>query len=210
MANFSPKSCVFQDRASGRMIGCAIEKSGLYQFTHVNSDVRCYQVIHDSTPSRHLQIKLLHQRLGHPSFSYLRHLFPHLFRSSDHFMCEICQLAKHTRIPFPLHNYHESRPFALVHSDLWGPTRVTSISNKRWFISFIDDHIRVCSVFLLRDKSIPTFFADFTRWSSLNLILESKCLELIMELNISTHLYKIFLPIMVLYTKVRVLIHLNK
>ena len=34
-----------------------------------------------------------------------------------------------------------------------GPSRVTSISNKKWFISFIDDHTRVCWVYLLHDKS---------------------------------------------------------
>ena len=32
---------------------------------------------------------------------------------------------------------------ALVHSDLCGPYRGTTLSNKKWFLSFIDDHSRV-------------------------------------------------------------------
>ena len=43
-----------------------------------------------------------------------------------------------------------------------GPSRVTSISFKRWFIYFIDDHSRVSWVYLLRDKSeVPQIFENF-------------------------------------------------
>ena len=112
--------------------------------------------------SRHQQVLLLHQHLGHTGFSYLKKLFPSLFRSSDCFICEICHLAKYSRVPFPIHSYHESRPFALIHSDLWCPSRVSSVSNKRWFVYFIDDHTRVCWVYLLSEKyEVSCIFEQF-------------------------------------------------
>lgn len=41
----------------------------------------------------------------------------------------------------------------MIHSDVWGPSRVTTQSGKSWFITFIDDHTRVTWVFLLKEKS---------------------------------------------------------
>ena len=57
---------------------------------------------------------------------------------------------------FSPQNYRTSKPFALIHSDIWGPSRVSTLSHQRWFLSFVDDHTRVCWVFLLRDKSEAT------------------------------------------------------
>lgn len=100
-------------------------------------------------------IMLWHYRLGHPNFVYLNKLFPSLFKNKNisDFQCEICQLAKHHRAIFSSQPYKPSRPFFLIHSDLWGPSRVKNISGTRWFITFIDDHTRVCWVYLLKEKS---------------------------------------------------------
>lgn len=145
VARFSPSSCVFQDRISGQTIGNAREDSGLYYFMRVVSlDGSCQMAVRSS--SRRHQVMLLHYRLGHPSFLYLRRLFPSLFRNNDFFSCEVCQLAKHKRVCSPPQPYQASCPFALVHSDLWGPSRICTRSNKRWFLTFIDDHPRVCWV----------------------------------------------------------------
>ena len=58
--------------------------------------------------NRH-QIMLLHYRLGHPSFCYMRCLFMSLFSNNDMFTWEICLLAKHTRVSFPIQNYWPSK-----------------------------------------------------------------------------------------------------
>ena len=98
---------------------------------------------------------LWHRRLGHHSFPYLRNLFPELFRNKDSLMihCEVCQLAKHQRSYFPSQSYKPSRPFAMIHSDIWGPSRVSNLTGIKWFLTFIDDHTRICWVYLLKDKS---------------------------------------------------------
>jgi len=98
---------------------------------------------------------LWHFRLGHPSFGYLKHLFPVLFKNKDldSLQCEICQLAKHKRSVFPALKYIPSKPFSLIHSDMWGPSRVKNLSGTRWFITFIDDHTRNTWIYLLKEKS---------------------------------------------------------
>lgn len=38
---------------------------------------------------------------------------------------------------FSSYLYRPSKPFALIHSDIWGPSRVLSITNKHWFITLL-------------------------------------------------------------------------
>ena len=58
---------------------------------------------------------LLHRKLGHPSFWYLKHLFPSLFPNNDSFCCEVCQLAKHKGITFqPCEMREENNVFLLL------------------------------------------------------------------------------------------------
>ena len=80
-------------------------------------------------------------------------LFPSLFENNDKFQCEICQLAKHTHVSFPPISYRAFKPFVLIYSDIWGPSRISSVTNKKWCITFTDDHTRVCCVYLLKEKS---------------------------------------------------------
>ncbi|KAI5317496.1 hypothetical protein L3X38_037203 [Prunus dulcis] len=99
------------------------------------------------------QIWLWHRRLGHPSFGYLKRLFPSLLCSCDEssFKCETCILAKSHRTMFPLSDSKATKPFDLVHSDMWGPARITW-NGFRWFATFIDDCTRLTWVFLLKNK----------------------------------------------------------
>jgi len=47
-------------------------------------------------------------------------------------------LANHCRISHPSHTHAPSKPFNLVHSDIWGPALVPTLIGTRWFITFID------------------------------------------------------------------------
>ena len=31
----------------------------------------------------------------------------------------------------------------MIHSDIWGPSRIQSLTGEKWFITFIDDHTRI-------------------------------------------------------------------
>ena len=97
-------------------------------------------------------------------FKYLSYLFPQLCPNKDVCLlqCEICELAKHHRPSFKCCNYKESQPFSIIHSDLWGPSCVPNRTNTKWFLIFINDHTRVCWVYLLKEKSeVPKIFIEF-------------------------------------------------
>ena len=162
-ATFFPSHCVLQEQGSGRRIGLAKERNGLY---HLESSqkVRSNLPLSFLSSSNKDTIWLYHLRLGHPSFRVLKVMFPHLFQGLDisEFHCDICELAKHTRVSFPISNSRSSLPFHLIHSDIWGPSTIPNVSGARWFVSLIDDCTRVTWLFLLKQKSdvgivVPNF-----------------------------------------------------
>ena len=97
---------------------------------------------------------LWHFRLGHPNFHYLKYLFPSLFKNKNpsFFQCEICELAKYHMTAFPLKAHKSLKPFSVIHSDVGRPSRINTMSSKRWFITFIDEHTWVGLVYQLKEK----------------------------------------------------------
>ena len=54
----------------------------------------------------------------------------------------------------------------VVHSDECGPMQTATVSNKRFFVTFIDDKSRYCAVFLLRSKSaLLDKFVQFVKFA---------------------------------------------
>ena len=93
-----------------RIIGRGRKCGGLYILeTEVPKSVACSRVI---TPFK------LHSRLGHPSLSLLKKLYP-LFYSLSSLNCESCQYAKLHRLDLsPKVNKRAFAPFKLVHYDV--------------------------------------------------------------------------------------------
>ncbi|KAA0067603.1 reverse transcriptase [Cucumis melo var. makuwa] len=119
---------VLHDLNSGRTIGTVQHSRGLY-------------ILNDDTS-------------GHPNFTYMKYLFPHLFLKIDvsSLSCDECIRAKQHRVSFPSQPYKPTQLFTLIHSDVWGPSKVTTSSGKRWFVTFIDDYTRLTWVYLITDK----------------------------------------------------------
>lgn len=143
-ADFFAYHCVFQELLTGKTIGYAREHEGLYYLDSNNFSSNIPRIVTCNTVSlpRISTLELWHQRLGHPSFHYMSKMFPDIFPNKDvsQFMCDTCEIAKHHRLPFPCTPYRASHPFKIIHSDLWGPSRITNRTNSKWFITFIDDH----------------------------------------------------------------------
>ena len=58
--------------------------------------------------------------------------------------------------------YQASKPFFLIHSDIWGPSRINTNSEKKKFVTFINDHTRLCWVYLMKEKSkVESLFKIF-------------------------------------------------
>ncbi|CAL5365889.1 unnamed protein product [Camellia sinensis] len=148
---FFPDHCLFQDLVTGRTIGSGSAENGLY-FLDQPDKLAYSSTTSSTTPT---DVWLWHRRLGHPSFHLLKHLFPSSFANhhvSD-FLCESCQLGKQHRASFAPSLNKSLVPFSLIHSDVWGPSRVLSVKGHRWFVTFIDDFSRATWVYLMKDKS---------------------------------------------------------
>ena len=157
VTKFLSNLCVFQVLDSEKTIGSAELCAGLYLLkadapeNKVQKGSFVAYILDKNNCSAEM---LWHYRLGHPNFMYLRKLFPTLINKNKKFPnCEVCQLSKHTRNSFPAHKYKPTQPFSMVHSDVWGPSRVKNITGSRWFVTFIDDHTRITWLFLIKEKS---------------------------------------------------------
>ncbi|KAL0556045.1 hypothetical protein IC582_004550 [Cucumis melo] len=152
--------------SSERTIGIARHSRGLYI---LDDDSSCSSLSRVSLLSSYFSTSgqdcmLWHFRLGHPNFTYMQYLFPYLFSKLDvsSLSCDVCIRAKQHRVSFPSQPYKPTQPFILVHSDVWGPSKVTTSSGKRWFVTFIDDHTRLTWVYLITDKSeVLSIFQNF-------------------------------------------------
>ncbi|CAL2228141.1 unnamed protein product [Prunus armeniaca] len=80
---------------------------------------------------------LWHQRLGHPSpapFHHLSKIIPEIMFNSQH-ICDVCPLAKQTRLPFPSSSIKTVAPFDLIHCDIWGPHNTHSLQTACYLIN---------------------------------------------------------------------------
>ena len=78
----------------------------------------------------------VHCRLGHPSLSLLKKLFPQISSISS-LNCESCQYAKIHRMHLSPRVKRASVPFELIHSDVWGPCLVMFPIRFKYFVTFL-------------------------------------------------------------------------
>ncbi|KAK8962030.1 hypothetical protein KSP40_PGU011746 [Platanthera guangdongensis] len=144
---FTSSSFVIQDRRTQTTIGKGRLRNGLYLL--------------DDSPTilSFISSTDWHRRLGHAPLPVLWRSFPDV--SLTPFQCDSCILGKQPRSSFSSHCTRSAAPFDLVHSDIWGPFKISSISGFRYFITFIDDHSRTTWT-ILRDRSeLPRVFRAF-------------------------------------------------
>ncbi|KAF4147553.1 Integrase core domain [Phytophthora infestans] len=110
-----------------------------------------------------LTIDLAHRRFGHASKSVLAKMLAKKMitgmkvvpsTSEDAGLCDACQLGSKKRRSFP------SAPRLgvlecndVVHSDICGPSEVSSLTRKRYVLLFVDVFTRYCHVYLLEHRS---------------------------------------------------------
>lgn len=141
--------CVVQDAQMGRIIGHGTERGGLYYVNEVTQNGNAL-LVHGSPEH---QLWMWHRRLGHPSIGYLKRLFPSLKNIDVDLNCEACVLAKSHKHSYYPSVTHSTQPFALIHSDVWGPAPDFTFHNFSYFVLFVDDCTRMSWVFFLKHKS---------------------------------------------------------
>ena len=67
-------------------------------------------------------------------------------------------------MPFNNNESISNRIFELIHSDVWGPSPVVSISRSRYFIIFIDDYSSYSWIFPMKSRSeILPIYSNFAK-----------------------------------------------
>jgi GAG-pre-integrase domain/gag-polypeptide of LTR copia-type len=115
-----PDYCIFQDIHTKKILGRGTRRGGLYYLDNEKTGSSLISVEFTELEKR---IWLWHKQLGHPSFGYMKKLFPQFFIGCNHenFVCEICIKAKSHRSTYLAHDNKKSVIFYLIHTDVWGP-----------------------------------------------------------------------------------------
>ena len=109
---------------TGRVIGTGVRHNGLWFINQADAALVA------AIGEQEKEIFLLHRRLRHVPFESLNKLYPDVFKDVDRskLVCDACELGKHTRSTYPSIGLRSCEPFMLIHSDVWGPCSVTSLS----------------------------------------------------------------------------------
>jgi len=138
-----------------------------------NSSGPLYTLQLPSTPSAPCTLvatpssSIWHRRLGHPGKEALQRLTHSssiaCSQPADDHLCHACQLGRHVRLPFTSSSSRASKPFDLIHCDLW-TSPVLSVSGFKYYLVILDDFSHFLWTFPLRLKSdtfsaLSSFFA---------------------------------------------------
>ncbi|PRQ35290.1 putative RNA-directed DNA polymerase [Rosa chinensis] len=150
IVTFYPSFCVFQNILTRRILGYGVRRGKLYYLDLTETGKKQKHLLGQANQINGVEnakeaVWLWHRRLGHLSFRYLKKLQPHLFSvvSDLDFRCDICELAKSHRISYSPSLNKSPVPFMKIHSDVWGPAKIPSLSGARYFVTFIDDCTRM-------------------------------------------------------------------
>lgn len=96
---------------------------------------------------------LWHHRLGHAPLVRINKIKDLKgFDQNKGEECLTCPVAKFTKLPYNKSESRAASSFDLVHMDTWGPYRVMTKQGHRYFLTILDDHIRVVWIHLIKTK----------------------------------------------------------
>ena len=138
---------------------------GLYEFFTTQFEVH--------STAYHSKEDIWHHRYGHLTMKNLRKLAKDdLVQGFDYSVskeiqfCDSCIKGKQQKNPYPNQSFSRStEPLELVHSDVCGKLKETSLSGAEYFLTFTDDHTRYVWVYILKRKS--KVFSKFCEWKAM-------------------------------------------
>lgn len=150
---FFPYWCILQDLDTRRTIGLGKQRDGLYYLVALaTTKSSTPPSSHTNRPTCNTTISstdLWHSRLGHVSSSRLSFIAKNFlnFSVESNNACHICPLAKQSRLPFSTSTISSTKPFDLIHCDIWGRYRHPSLSGATYFLTIVDDYTRFTWIF---------------------------------------------------------------
>lgn len=150
IVEFDHDCCSVKDKVTGKVLLKGIRKDGLYQLydaTQTNKDACAYLSVKENW----------HRKLGHPNNKALDRVLKicniKTSPSDQLEFCEACQLGKSHLLPFKPSSSHAQEFLELVHTDVWGPAPINSISAFKYYVHFVDDFSRFTWIYPLKQKS---------------------------------------------------------
>lgn len=143
---------------NGEVLAVAPLEGNLYEvtFTKVHEADAAHLV---QSSMKNGAIELWHRRLGHlnkRSVYFLQSMVSGMTLGKDESsmpFCEGCVQGKQHRASFPKDvGTRATKPLEIVHSDVCGPMRTTSMGGARYFVTFIDDFSRKVWLYTLKTK----------------------------------------------------------
>ena len=123
-------------------------------------------------------LALWHAQLGHASSSRAQQLASKGLLGSvpiENFDCVSCQLGKQPTLPFNTSESISTDIFDLIHSDVWGPSSISSIGGSRYFVIFVDDYSRYSWIFNMKYRSeLSQVYSNFAKMIEAQF---SKCIK---------------------------------
>ena len=153
---FSSSTCTIRDGDGAEIGQIPRSEKGVYKVIHDNDELA-------NAATETLTWTELHRRMGHISPGVAKKLAENGLMAGvrvdislgEPVFCESCVYAKATRKPV-LKEQEGNRATEFgeeVHSDLWGPSPVTTLRGRRYYVSFTDDKTRLTYLHLLKHKS---------------------------------------------------------
>ena len=131
---FHDDHCFVKDQESWKTVLQGTSDLGLYKLQGVSPKLL-------NASAYFASLENWHARLGHPNYSTVRKLVQQfsLPCSSNKILknkCEACTLGKLHHLPMYLTHHRSTQPLELIHSDVWGPTPMSSFSGFKHFCNF--------------------------------------------------------------------------
>lgn len=163
---FDESGCAIQDR-NGSIVAAATKERNLYRLSVTPQEVSDRA---NFAEAHKADMALWHQRMGHLGVDSIRKLVTNgmvkdldLHDDNDMELCKGCILGKQNRRPFPTNGTKRAKDILeLIHTDVCGPMKQTSLGGSRYFLTFIDDKTRNTFVYFLKSKNeVFTKFQEF-------------------------------------------------
>ncbi|KAH9656139.1 hypothetical protein KPL70_022564 [Citrus sinensis] len=152
---FDKFSCVIENSCDGKTLFVGNRCGNVYII-----DIECASNLDKCFSALHDDCWLWHRRLGHASMDLISKIskddlvkgLPKIGFQKDK-ICEACQFGKQIKTSFKNKNHiSTSKPLELLHIDLFGPSRYSSLNGKYYAFVIVDDYSRYTWVLFLANK----------------------------------------------------------
>ena len=163
---FSSTGVVVQDYQTGQIDGTARKVGRLFELIFLDLPSSCLFASTVSGQSTY-SLTLWHSRLGHASISRVKQLVSRGLLgsvSNKSFDCMPYQFGKQIVLPFNNSVSHALSSFDLIHSDVWGPSPISTPRGSCYFVIFVDEFSRYTWIYLFKNHSeLYQIYCDFTK-----------------------------------------------